>query len=530
MKSPGPLSQDELLAFLHRPASYPEKLPAVEIRQTHISIVALTPSKVYKIKKPLDLDFLDFSTLEKRREACEAEVRLNQRLCHDVYLGVVPISRRDGALLFGEEGEVIEYAVKMRRLPEEGFLDRRLVRDAVTFADLDRVADKLSAFYRSQQPSAEIAEWGRVANLRVSTAENFAQTEQFVGRLISRPAFEAIRYFTERFYEHQSDIFEHRRTDGKILDCHGDLHCEHIHFSGDEINIFDCIEFNDRFRFIDVANDVAFLAMDLDFRKRRDLAAAFSRRMADALNDAGLLALLDFYKCYRAYVRGKVFSMKSLEPEVPASEREASRQNAARFFRLALSYAIGGSEPLVLTVMGRVGAGKSSAAQMIGESLGAEVFSSDRTRKELAGIDPHTRGDAAARAALYSAATSDRSYETIIRRAIRGARANGAAVLDATFGKHEHRERLRKELAAADIRQRSVELEASDEEILERLRRRGESKTEVSDARLEDFEMLNAAYENPDRNRDGTHVIVKNGVSVEATVTGTFKALIRLNL
>ena len=150
MKSAATATQDELLEFLRHPASYREKPERVEIRQTHISILALTPSLVYKVKKPFDLGFLDFSTLAKRRQACKAEVLLNRRLCRDVYLEVVPISRKDGALRFGDEGTAIDYAVKMRRLPEEGFLERRLTRDIVTSADLDRVAEKLGGFYRSQ--------------------------------------------------------------------------------------------------------------------------------------------------------------------------------------------------------------------------------------------------------------------------------------------------------------------------------------------------------------------------------------------
>lgn len=523
-------AQDELLKFLRSPASYPEEPGKVEIRQTHISIVAMTPSLVYKVKKPLDLGFLDFSTLEKRREACENEVRLNRRLCRDVYLGIVPISRKDGLLHFGEEGELIDYAVKMRRLPEEGFLEQRLARDAVTSADLDRVAEKLSEFYRSQQSSTEIADWGRVAKLRISTDENFSQTEQFAGTLISRPAIEAIRYFTGLFYDRHADLFERRRRDGRILDCHGDLRCEHIHFSNGEINIFDCIEFNERLRYLDVANDVAFLAMDLDFLKRRDLAAAFIQRMTGALDDAGLLALVNFYKSYRAYVRGKIFSIKSLEPEVPAAERKSSSEKAGKFFQLALAYAIAGSEPMVLAVTGRVGAGKSSLAKMIGQGLGAEVFSSDRTRKELAGVEPHVRAEAAARAELYSDAMTERTYETAIGRAIEAARAHGSAILDATFGKPQQRELLRKRLAAAGIRQRLVELVASDNEIIERLRHREQSKTEVSDARLEDFEMLSAAYDRPDVGEDGTRVVITSSSSIEATATDTFKALVRLNL
>lgn len=523
-------AQDDLLKFLCSPASYPEKPEKVEIRQTHISIVAMTPSLVYKVKKPVDLGFLDFSTLEKRREACETEVRLNRRLCRDVYLGVVPISRKDGLLYFGEEGELIDYAVKMRRLPEEGFLEQRLARDAVISTDLDRVADKLSGFYRSQQSSAEIAEWGSVAKLRISTDENFSQTEQFIGTLLSRPAVEGIRYFTGLFYDRHADLFDRRRRDGRILDGHGDLHCEHIHFSNGEINIFDCIEFNERLRYIDVANDVAFLAMDLDFRKRRDLASAFIRRMAGTLDDADLLALVDFYKCYRAYVRGKIFAIQSLELEVPATQRESSREKAAKFFQLALSYAIAGSEPMVLAVTGRVGAGKSSLAKVIGQGLGAEVFSSDRTRKELARVDPHVRADAAARAGLYSEAMTERTYETAIGRAIEAARAHGSAILDATFGKPRQRELLRERLAAAGIQERFIELEASDDEITERLRAREQSETEVSDARLEDFEILSAAYDRPDIGEDGTRVVIKSGSSVEATATQTIKGLVRLNL
>ena len=175
-----------------------------------------------------------------------------------------------------------------------------------------------------------------------------------------------------------------------------------------------------------MANDVAFLAMDLDFRQRPDLAAAFTRRMAGRLDDADLLLLLDFYKCYRAYVRGKVFSIKSLEPEVPSAERETSREKAEKLFQLALSYAVAGSEPMVLAVTGRVGTGKSSLAQVIGRALGAEVFSSDRTRKELAGLEPHVRADTATREEVYSKAMTDRTYETINGRAIEAARITEA--------------------------------------------------------------------------------------------------------
>lgn len=520
------LSQDELLAFLSRARSFPEKPAVVEIRQTHISVVAIAPPHVYKVKKPLDLGFLDFSSLEKRRHFCEEEVRLNRRLCRDIYLGVVPISRRDGSLHFGEAGEVIEYAVKMRKLPQEGFFDQRLARGTVSGADLDRLVAKLSAFYRAQQPSEAIAEWGRIPKLQLSTDENFAQTGQFVGTHLSRPAFETIQHFTTRFYQRRASLFELRRTGGHILDCHGDLRCEHIHFSGEEVNIFDCIEFNERFRCIDVANDLAFLAMDFDFLGRPDLAASFLDRMAAVLRDPDLLALTDFYKCYRAYVRGKVFSIKSVEPEVSAAERQHSGDLAARLFRLALAYATAGSEPLVLVVMGRVGTGKSTVARFLGDALGWPVFSSDSTRKRLAGVEPHIRGDAAARAELYRAATTQRTYEALIAGALERARAHGSAILDATFGKREQRETLRQMLAAAGVCHRFVEITASDEEIVARLRRRDESETEVSDARLEDFELLTANYEHLDAGEE--HSSVESRANLEATAIELLKTLLCL--
>ena len=519
--------QTDLLSFLRRPESYPENPAAVEIRQTHISIVALTPSHAYKLKKALDLGFLDYSTLEKRRQACEAEVRLNQRLSHDIYLGVVPISRRGSNLAFGGDGDIIDYAVQMRTLREQDMLDQRLAQGAVGLLDVERVADKLAKFYAAQSPSARITAWGQIEKLRLSTDENFAQTKQFVGTLISRPAHEAIQLFTQLFYERHAALLERRCSTGAILDCHGDLRCEHVHFVNGDINIIDCIEFNDRFRYIDVANDIAFLAMDLDFRGRSDLAAVFAQRIATARADQDLLALVDFYKYYRAYVRGKVSSIKSAESEVPAAERQRSRDQASRFFALALSYALTGSEPLLLAITGRIGTGKSSVAHVLGDALHAPVFSSDRIRKELAGVTPWLRSDAAARPELYSAAMTKHTYEVMITRGLEQAKAGRGAVLDATFGKREHRDFLRERAKAAGVRHAFVELRASDEQIQQRLLQRETSEREISDARLEDFETLSASFEPHQPDENGAFVSIGTGSSPEATGSQALKALIR---
>ena len=516
--------QEELLAFLSRPESFPEKPASVEIRQTHISIVAIASPNVYKIKKPLDLGFLDFSTLEKRRHFCSEEVRLNRRLTQDVYLGIVPIARRDGSLHFGDEGEIVEYAVRMRELSRAGFLHERLALGAATMRDLERVAARLCDFYQAQKSSETIAEWGRVAKLRLSTDENFTQTERFVGSLLGRPAFAALRFFTEQFYEQHANLFERRRKEGRILDCHGDLRCEHVHLADDEINIFDCIEFNERLRFIDVANDVAFLAMDLDVLGRPDLGAAFLHHIANLMNDSDLLSLTNFYKCYRAYVRGKVAAIKSAEPEVAAADRARSRERASQLFRRALGYAVAGSEPIVIVVMGRVASGKSTVAQLAGEALGWPVFSSDLIRKELAGVAPEVRGNAAARAQLYRESMTRQTYDTLLQRGIESARDKGGAILDATFARRVERDLLRQTLATARIGCRLVEIIASDEEIIARLRRRETSRAEVSDARLEDFEMLRARHEPLDP--DEAHSKIPSRLDAETTVTDLLKAIV----
>ncbi|PYK75525.1 MAG: hypothetical protein DME42_02310 [Verrucomicrobia bacterium] len=512
--------EQALLNFLRQPASFGEK---AEIRQTHISIVALTLTHAYKIKKPVNLGFLDFSTREKRRAACEAEVRLNRRLSKDVYLGVLPIYRNRDGLHFGADGEVLEYAVQMRRLNDDGFLSWRLARDSPSASELERVVKKLGDFYRQQNSSPEIASWGRIDKLRLSTDENFAQTEQFVGDLISRPAFEALRRFNELSYERCREVFERRCAEGRILDCHGDLRCEHVHFSDAQVNIIDCIEFNDRFRYIDVANDIAFLAMDFDVRGHALLGQQTAENLADSLGDNEALRLLDFYKCYRACVRAKVCAIESIESGVAAEERERSRERAVRFFQFALRYAVGGSQPFVLVVMGRVGTGKSSVARALGEAFGAVVLSSDRIRKELAGVPTHERGDAAARAQLYSEHMTQRTYEELLRRGNVASTRDGIAVVDATFGKRWQRELWPQQ---TNTRYIPIALETSDSEIKQRLQHR--DNAEISDARLEDFEMLKAAYEHPNATERTQITLVTSAATLESTITEILQRLIRI--
>lgn len=524
------ISPADLLAFLQNPASYPHPPGCVEIIQTHASYVALAGPSVYKVKKPVDFGFLDFSTLEKRRYFCREEVKLNRRLCADIYEGVIPISRKNGRLMFGEGGHVVEYAVKMKRLGDGCFLKQLLARNAVQESHLDRVVEKLATFYKSETPSAEMAAWGRIEKLKISTDENFAQTEPFIGDLMPLPVFEALRYYTHRFYDHNARLLSRRRAEGHILDCHGDLHLEHIHLTPETVCIYDCIEFNERLRYIDVASDVAFLAMDLDFNGRPDLSRYVTHGMAATLNDPDLLQLIDFYKSYRAYVRAKVESMRSVEPEVPEEERKASRQRAARYYQLALRFAVAGSKPLVVVVMGRVGTGKSTLAQALGKALGWEVLSSDKTRKALAGVPLYERGTEALRTALYAHTRTEDTYAVLRDRAIERAQDQQGTVLDATYGSRRHREALRAALRREGVSYCFVELATSDPTIKARLQQREALGPVLSDARLEDFDLLKARYEAPNALEDPWHFTIETETSAEAATLETLTHLIRLDL
>jgi aminoglycoside phosphotransferase family enzyme/predicted kinase len=519
-----PITQEQLLAFLLDRCSYSHHPRSVRLIQTHASYVFLAAPYVYKVKKPVNFGFLDFSTLEKRRYFSKREISLNRRLSPAVHLGVVPIYLRQGTLTFDAGGEVVEYAVKMRKLEERYFLSQLLKRNEVGNRELDRIVSTLKAFYESQKPGDDIVKWGRIEKLKISTRENFRQAEIFVGITISAPAFETIRLYTDDFYRRNARLFESRVRERRIGDCHGDLHLDHIHLTPTQLSIYDCIEFNDRFRFIDHANDIAFLAMDFDYQGRQDLSRYLTKRMADALGDRGILELMDFYKCYRAFVRGKVDSLQGAGTRLQR-DRTNSRAHARRYFQLALQYAVCGSEPMVVIVMGRIGSGKSTMANSLGRELGWEVFSSDRTRKELAGAPLYKRGGAVARRRLYAEAMADRTYQALIRKAMKRALEGQSSILDATFSRRRRREMLKRRLERKGLSYCFVETRAPEAIVKRRLARRDGKSREISDARLEDFETLNRSYERPVELARGQLVTVSTAKALEVTTADALKAL-----
>jgi len=324
-----------LVQALLNPNAYPEKPQTVEFVQTHISFVFLAGEMVFKVKKPVDFGFIDFTTLEKRRFYCQQELNLNRRLCPGVYLEVVPIIRSNGDFTIGGKGEIVEYAVKMRRLPQERTMDKLLRAGEVTSEMIVRVAEKLVDFHNRAEVISD--GFGNLDTVRMNTEENFGQAEKYISKTISAETYQRIKEFNTLFMKANVALFDKRVQEGKVRDCHGDLHAAHICFDRD-ICIFDCIEFNERFRFCDVASEIAFLAMDLDYHGWVELSRDFVNAYVELSGDEELLQLLDFYKCYRAYVRGKVESFQLDDPHVSEEKKAEIAKTAGKYFHLAKSY------------------------------------------------------------------------------------------------------------------------------------------------------------------------------------------------
>ncbi|MCI4458068.1 MAG: gluconokinase [Thermocrinis sp.] len=305
-----------------------------ELVQTHASWVILTENFAYKIKKPVNFGFLDYSTLEKRKENCIREVELNRRLCPWVYVGVLTVVKVGSEYFLEGQGEVVEYAVKMRRIPEERLMKNLL--DKLTEEDLRRLAKHLFDFHQRAERKDE---FGKLELMKFNTDENFMQTQKYVGTTIEEEDYDFIRLATEEFYKKYASLFEKRMKEGRIRDGHGDVRLEHVAFLEEGICIFDCIEFNERFRCGDVLNDMCFLSMELEFNGKEDLAKVYEEEYKRLSQDPEFDLFLPFFKCYRAYVRGKVESFMLDDPNLSEEEKQKHKERASRLFKLSRKYA-----------------------------------------------------------------------------------------------------------------------------------------------------------------------------------------------
>ncbi len=326
------------IEYLQQSGSYPHPATDVSMVQTHISFVLLAGDSVYKWKKPVDFGFLDFSTLDKRKYYCEQELQLNRRLCPDLYKELVTVTRDGGGFCLNGSGEVVEYGIRMARMDESRMMGRVMAAGELQKKHLDLIIDQLVPFYQEAAGGDEIKKFGRAKSVAVNVLENFEQTESFVDNgAVTRNQFEKIVCYSKEFLGHE-DHFQKRIDAGKIRDCHGDMHSGNICLS-DPVYIFDCIEFNERFRYTDVAADVAFLAMDLDFHGQAELSDYFVEQFVEKSGDRGLLGMLNFYKCYRTYVRAKIALFTASDPAVDEKTKATCIEQAKKHFLLAERYA-----------------------------------------------------------------------------------------------------------------------------------------------------------------------------------------------
>jgi aminoglycoside phosphotransferase family enzyme/predicted kinase len=434
---------ESLIRSLSDPAVY--GVDSVEVHQTHISVVFLADEFAYKIKKPVALGFLDFSTLEKRHHFCEEEVRLNRRLAPSVYLGVVPVTASVGGVRFDGDGEIVEWAVKMERLPTEASLQSSVRRGDVGGAMLDPLARRIASFHAGAAGGPRIASFARFEQVARNARENFEQSEPQVGVTVSRAVFERLRHLTEAALDQLRPTIEARADAGVPRDTHGDLRLDHVYSFRErpapgDLVIIDCIEFNERFRFADPVADIAFLVMDLIFEGRRDLARTFDDAYFAAAGDGTGRSLLPFYVAYRAVVRGKVEGFELVEREIPQEERDAASVRARAHWLLALGeLEEPARKPCLILVGGLPGSGKSTLAQGLAARIGADVVRSDVVRKELAGLSPDSQARAEFGEGIYSPEWSERTYAECRRRTDASLFEGKRVVVDSSFGKESHR-------------------------------------------------------------------------------------------
>jgi aminoglycoside phosphotransferase family enzyme/predicted kinase len=503
---------DMVEALRHSPDWAEDDLP-VEMIQTHISVVLLGKRLALKLKKPVDFGVLDYTTLEKRLKACEAEVDLNRRLCPDTYLGVRAIMDVNASLRFSGKGRILDYCVLMRRLPEDRMLDRLVAKDEVTESIIERVAERLSRFHRQARRGPGVDSYGRPEAIRANWEENFSQTAPYIDRTITAAEFDTILAWITGWLESHGEMLQKRVRDGRICDGHGDVRSESICVT-DGICIYDCIEFNERFRCGDVAGEAAFLAMDLDARGRPDLGYYFTEQYQARAADGELFELLPFYRCYRAYVRGKVLGFRLDEPEFSEAERSAAATRAKSYFHLARRYASPLERPAMILVAGLSGTGKTSVARSIAGELGIRVVSADAVRKTLFefGEQPYEYGEGP-----YSAEANRLTYQKLIESAEAHLAEHGGVVLDATFRRAAVREMACDAATRAGADFRVIECRLSPSLVRSRLDRRAASREGLSDATWSTYLLQNREFEPVSPSYGSRHLILDTSGAISLT-------------
>lgn len=493
-------SAQRVLAAMERPGTYPHPVERIEHIQTHISHVFLAGGYAYKLKKSVDLGFLDFSSLESRVHFCREELRLNQRLAPEVYLDLWGLVEGPGGPrltpLDQAGAGLLEPCVRMAEMPQDRLMSRLLARGEVAEADVRALAALLAGFYRRAEAGPHVEEFGRPSAIAFNVEENFRETADYQEVSVAPGRWRAIRDYSLEFLRARRGLFERRVAEGYIKDGHGDLHAGNIVLpAGGPPIVFDCIEFNQRFRFQDVACDLGFLAMDLDFHGRPDLSAALVEEYVAQSGDAGLTEVLGFYKCYRAVVRAKIHGFMLDDMAVPAAQKFQDIDRAKAYWRLAVDYA-GGEPPFFcVLMMGLMGAGKSFMARKLGGATGWLQINSDAVRKQLHGMAREQRSYDAWGQGLYGPEATESTYQALLE-VVEGRLSMGASVIvDASFADAARRRAFAELAGRHGAVLLAVEVKAADGVVRARLERRQAKAGTVSDGRWELYRRQQRAWQ-----------------------------------
>lgn len=426
-----------LIQQMLQPEFYPHPVKTpIQLCQTHISFVFLTGNFAYKVKKSVNFEFLDYSTLEKRQHFCQQELRMNQALAPKLYLEILPIVQQGNQFSFSHSSnQIVEYALRMRQFPQEDLLINRFKQGKLTLQHIEELGKVVAGFHLTAPTNDEILKYGQIEQVRHSIDQNFDQTDQYIGIAQTQKQYNETKQFNQHFFEQRQALFNQRIQNQLIRECHGDLHLKNICIFEDKITLFDRIEFNKEFRYVDVMYDVAFLVMDLEARGRIDLSHQFLNSYIETTGDWEGLQILPFYLSRQAYVRAKVNSIMLDETTISEEEKTAIIQEAKHYYQLAWQYTQRHAGGIVM-MSGLSGSGKSTTARKLSQLMGAIQIRTDAVRKHLGGISLHEKGGDQ----LYTPEMTQKTYSRLLELGILLGKAGFWVILD---GKYD-REKLRK--------------------------------------------------------------------------------------
>lgn len=493
------MDQERLHKSLLKQGVFPNAQAPVEFRETHVSRLYFVGDLVYKMKKPVDFGFLNFTSLDRRRFYCQEEVRLNQRLCPEIYLGIREIRQDGKKLRINGRGKIVDYAVVMKRLPEEQLLSHLLALNDPSLPEkMVLLAHRIADFHEKQEAFTSVT-GSHLEVIRENWRENFSQTAPFIRQTILPRAYEILQCHVKDFLREKESLLLRREKEGFVRDGHGDLHCQHICFT-ESICIYDCIEFNSRFRIADVLADLAFLLMDLEFRHRPDLAEILLKEYFGGNEQPEeITSLLNFYKIYRAWVRGKVESFLAGDSAADPRTRQEAADKAGQYFNLSLGYLC---QPALIITCGLMGSGKTTLGKALSRGLRGKLLRSDLIRKDLAGLSPGEKQLSGFKQGIYSPEFSRRTYDKLLQTAIGFLDKGQSVIVDAAFTQSRQRELFRKAARELGLPFLILYTTCDRETTLERLDHRQAAGEDASDGRREIYDQQSSAFETPIQETD----------------------------